>query len=217
MNLKMSCWSNRDARAKIQVGCDSKTCVLHFSGTQTRNERVIPDSTFLTFLISSLINPLGSTSTVDPRSVYFPPLPLVALSNKPSSLPRPKIASFFSPLPPYLPCKTLPPRDSQHDIFKTQIKWKQSYPQNLFTAPHSSQVESLPLLPSTKPTVLTFTYVCTSSPNARFSQSHCHQVGISFSCLQSLPGPPNCLLLSTILAFVCVCSSEKPFLSISSS
>ena len=131
MNLKMSCWSNRDARTKIQVGCDPNACVLHFSGTQTRNERVILDSAFLTFLISSLINPLRSTSTVDPRFVYFPPLllSLVTLSNKLSSLPRPKTASFFIPLPQYLPSKIPPPQDSQHDIFKTQIKWKQSSPQ----------------------------------------------------------------------------------------
>lgn len=102
MNLKMSCWSNRDAKTKIWVGCDSKACVLHFSGTQTRNERVILDPTFLTFLISSLINPLGSTSTVDTRFVYFPPLPLsiVTLSNKPSFSPQAQNSLLLHPPAP---------------------------------------------------------------------------------------------------------------------
>ena len=94
--------------------------------------------------------------------------------------------------------KILPPHNSQHYILKTQISQQQPSPQSPFTVSHSSQVESLLPLPSTKPTALTSTYACTSSPNVRFSQSHCHKVGTSSSYLQSLPGSSPCLLLSII-------------------
>ena len=150
--LKMSCWSKRDARTKIQVGCDSKTCVLHFSGTQTRNERVILDSAFLTFLISSLINPLGSTSTVDPRFVYFLPLPLslVTLSNKPSSLPRPKQPPSSSLCPHIYHLRSFLLRTASMIFSRHRSNGNSLLLKNLFTASHSSQVESLPLWPSTK-------------------------------------------------------------------
>lgn len=114
-----SCASNR--HSGIQTVARPQTCALLLPEDQNTNKGLIFDSHLSSYFFpshtNSLINCIGLTSTIDPTSVYFSPspLPLVTLSDPPSSLSRTKTAFYFISLLPSLPPKCLLPHDSQHD------------------------------------------------------------------------------------------------------